>query len=156
MDCTSFSFTGEPLSCQSTPYAPQACITIDRSVNSRSMLAPKSPPGTISGIARHFPQPRVELTAGIAPDVDTLLISAEPAVIARTHCSDGAVEREDASLTRHRADQSGSQLGPGLPPGAEVGPVPVWYSPSVLVKLGRSCRVSVVLACSCRVIVESE
>ena len=36
---------------QSTPYAPQACITIDRSVKSRSMLAPKSPPGTISGIA---------------------------------------------------------------------------------------------------------
>jgi len=36
---------------QSTPYAPQACITIERSVNSRSMLAPKSPPGTISGIA---------------------------------------------------------------------------------------------------------
>ena len=32
------------------PYAPQACITIDRSVNSRLMLAPKSPPGTISGI----------------------------------------------------------------------------------------------------------
>ena len=36
---------------QSTPYAPHACITIDRSVNSRSMLAPKSPPGTISGMA---------------------------------------------------------------------------------------------------------
>lgn len=36
---------------QSTPYAPQACMTIERSVKSLSMLAPKDPPGTISGIA---------------------------------------------------------------------------------------------------------
>jgi hypothetical protein len=41
-----------------------------------------------------------------------------------------------------------SQLGPVLPPGAEVGPVPVWKSPSSPVKHGRSCWLSVVLPCS--------
>ena len=44
---------------QSTPYAPQACITIDRSVYSRSMLAPKSGLGAISGI-----MPGISQTSG--------------------------------------------------------------------------------------------
>ena len=29
-----------------------------------------------------------------------------------------------------RSDTQGSQAGPGLPAGSDVGPVPVWYSPN--------------------------
>jgi hypothetical protein len=46
------------------------------------------------------------------------------------------------------AETTESQLGPGLPLGAEVGPVPVWKSPSSSVKHGLSCWSSVVFPCS--------
>src|SRR5215217_8112199 len=54
--------------------------------------------------ARHLPQIGVELTAGVAPDVAALLVGAESTVIALTHCSDSAVQCEDASLAGHRRD----------------------------------------------------
>ena len=111
----------------STPYAPQACIShrplgeqpvdVGPEVTARDDLRHR---------ARHLPQIRIELAAGVACDVDALLIRAKPAVVALAHRCDGAVEGEDAALAGHRGDHRVAGRTAGLPSGAEVGPVPVW------------------------------
>src|SRR5215218_4912093 len=133
---------------QSTPYAPQACMTMDRSVKSRSILAPKSGLGAISGMA-----------PGISHTVGSSWLRALPRMY--WPCSSSprrpklpsltaAIALLSVKVTRSlgTAETTESQLGPGLPAAAEVGPVPVWKSPNSPVLQDCSCSSRVALACA--------
>src|SRR5215207_5065983 len=93
-------------------------------VRPRSQCSARSP-------ALHLAFPRSPGRAGTGhcPALELLLVVAEPTVVALTHRGDRGIQ---VKMLRPlgTAETTESQLSPGLPARAEVGPVPVWNRPN--------------------------